>query len=763
MSAHGTGAVGVGANRGIVQTGPNASAVIVQTTGPAPQALAGLPAAPVGFVGRTDSLREVLTFIDPNGEGGAEVLVSAVAVAGMAGVGKTALALVAAHQAMAEGWFGGGVFFIDMRGYTPDPYERVNAAAAAGQLLRAMGIRDTDLPPTGEEQLGLYRSVLADRAREGLPVLVVADNAADSGQVEPLLPAQPCHRLLVTSRHTLTLLPAHLVDLAVLSGADAVDLLRAAMQVTGRADPRVDAQPDSAAEIARLCGLLPLALRIIAALLRAESDRPLIDAVTELTDAHQRLDALDSGDRDQHGRPLAVRVAFDLSYQHLLADRPEQARLFRLLPLNPGPDICFQAAAVLTGLSEPVVRRQLAELARAHLLTTPVTGRWGMHDLIRLYADHHGHAHADGDDREAALDRLLSFYLRAADAADDHLRALPGQPVPDLFTGRDDAITWLDAERVNLVAAVGLAEASGRHRVAKRLPTCLNVYLAMRFAWADRLSVNATAVTACTHLDDHHGKGLALTSLGNALRRLQRFDEALAAHRDAVTIFRSLGDGYFEAQARGNLGLVLYEVGGFGEAIIALQGAATIFHDLGKHRDEGGMLTNLGLVLHEMRRFDEAITAHQDAITIYCELGDRHGEGMAVGNLGSTLREVRRLDEAIIAHQQALNLARQFGDRHHEGRELNNLGNALSEVRRFEEAITAHQDAAAIFRDLGDRHSEGQALNNLGNALSEVRCFDEAITAFKQAVALFASIGDDHNHNIAQADLREAQRQQTDG
>ncbi|MGA4994713.1 tetratricopeptide repeat protein [Nonomuraea bangladeshensis] len=760
--------------------------VTMHVTGPAPQAQAGLPAAPAGFVGRTDALEEVLAFLNPAGEGGPGVLVSA--VAGMAGIGKTALALMAAHRAMEQGWFDGGVFFIDMRGYTPDPTERVSAAAAAGQLLRAMGIRDTDLPPTGEEQLGLYRSVLTDRARQELPVLVVADNAATTGQVEPLLPAQPCHRLLVTSRHTLTHLPAHLVDLAVLPEADAVDLLRRALQ-TGRADPRVNAEPEPAAEIARLCGRLPLALQIIGALLRAEPDRPLREMAAELADAQQRLDALDSGDRDQHGRPLAVRAAFDLSYQHLLADQPEQARLFRLLPLNPGPDISLKAAAILTGTPEPVVRRRLAALARAHLLTTPAPGRWGMHDLVRLYADQHGHSQSVDDQRERALDWLLGFYLHTADAADDHLRALPGQAVPDCFTGRDDAMVWFDAERVNLVAAVALAQATGRHHLAHHLPARLNIYLSWRRALDDRLAIDTIAVTSSIQLGDRHGEGQALNNLGVALQEMRRFEEAITAHRDAGAIYRELGDRHGEGmalnslgnalqgvrrfeeavtaheqdlqicrelgdrhregQALNNLGNALQGVRRFEKAITAYQDATAIFGELGDRHDEGQALNNLGNALQGVRRFEEAVTAHRDAGAIYRELGDRHGEGMALNNLGVALKEMRRFEEAVTAHEQDLQICRELGDRHREGQALGNLGVALQGVRRFEEAIAAYQDATAIFGELGDRHDEGQALDNLGTALQGARRFEEAVTAHRDAGAIYRELGDRHGEGMA--------------
>ncbi|GIH97721.1 hypothetical protein ACFFMN_42560 [Planobispora siamensis] len=200
--AIGERAVAVGAgNRAPIHTGD----VHLPPAPPPLPALAGVPAPPPDFTGRDEIRRQLLECLTPHAErtetASKTAVVLAAAVAGMAGVGKTALALVAAHQVLKEGWYPGGVFFVDLHGYTPGQIEPVEAAA--GQLLRAMGHRDQELPATGPEMLALYRSVLAERAQKGRGVLVVADNAAEAGQVEPLVPAQDCHRLLVTSRHTL--------------------------------------------------------------------------------------------------------------------------------------------------------------------------------------------------------------------------------------------------------------------------------------------------------------------------------------------------------------------------------------------------------------------------------------------------------------------------------------------------------------------------------------------------------------------------------
>ena len=234
-------------------------------------------------------------------------------------------------------------------------------------------------------------------------------------------------------------------------------------------------------------------------------------------------------------------------------------------------------------------------------------------------------------------------------------------PVPAEFTGRDDALAWLDAERPSLIAAVTMAAGTGRDQNAMRLPLNLSEYLHWRRRFDDWLAVMAVSRDTARRLGDQGSEAMALTNLGIALAEVRRFEEAITAHQDAAAIYRETGDRH----------------------------------------GEGAALDNLGLALRQVRRFEEAITAHQDAAAIFRETGDRHGEGMALDNLGLALVEVRRFEEAITAYQDAAAIFRETGDRHREGMALTNLGIALGEVRRFEEAITAHQERR---RDLpGDR------------------------------------------------------------
>jgi tetratricopeptide (TPR) repeat protein len=575
--------------------------------------------------------------------------------------------------------------------------------------------------------------------------------------VRPLLPGPGPHRVLVTSRHTLAGLGARLVDVTVLDLETAAGLLDAALRAARPGDDRISGDPGSAGRLAGLCGGLPLALQIAAALLKADPGFSAGELAADLAAEQGRLERLRYDDGRGPGVP-SVGAAFGLSCARLDGT---SARVFRLLPACPGPDVSADAARVLADLPAGQVHGVLQGLARAHLVEAAAgaAGRWRMHDLVRLYARQLSDADAEADGREQALDRLLGYYLDTADAADDHLRALPGMTVPAGFAGRDEALAWLDAERPGLLAAVSVAAGTGRDQIAMRLPLVLAEYLAWRRRFDDWLAVTAISISASRRLGDRGNEAAALTILGNALSEVRRFDEAITACQDAAVIYRETGDRHGEGTALNNLGLALREVRRFDEAITAHQDAAATYRETGDRHGEGTALNNLGLALREVRRFDEAITAHQQDLAIFRETGDRHGEGIALNNLGLALREVRRFDEAITAHQDAAVIYRETGDRHRQGTALNNLGLALREVRRFDEAITAHQDAAVIYRETGDRHGEGAALNNLGLALQGVRRFDEAITAHQQDLAICRETGDRHGEGMALGNLGLALRE----
>ena len=584
----------------------------------APVALAQLPPLATGFTGRDDELAQVAGLLNPTAGTGA-VVVSA--VAGLAGVGKTALAVHAAYAAREAGWFAGGVLFIDLHGYDESP---VQAAQALDALLRALGIAGERIPGGAEQRAGLYRSALA-QIRD--PVLIVADNASAEAQVRPLIPGPGHHRVIITSRHTLPGLGARLLDVTVLGQAEATTLLEEVVQAARPDDDRVGEDPGAASRLAESCAGLPLALQITAALLVADPALTAAELADEMDDEVQRLGALRYKDGSGRGGP-SVAAAFELSYRQLDEDA---ARLFRLLPADPGPDVSTAAATALAGWPAGRTRAVLGRLARAHLVEPGARGRWRMHDLLRLYASQIP-AHGPGE-RQYAVGRLLAWYLRHTQAADDHLRTLAGESAPVEFTSREDALTWLDAHRPNLIAAVAMAADTGRHQEAMLLPLYLGEYLHWRRRSDDWLAVLAVSRDSARHLNYKANEATALTSQGVALRLVRRFEEAIAAHQDAVSIYQETGDRQGEATALNNLGAALQELRRFEGAISLHEGAVSVFREIGDRQGEATALNSLGAALRELRRFEEAITAHQDAVSIFRETGDRHGEDIAVGNL----------------------------------------------------------------------------------------------------------------------------------
>jgi tetratricopeptide (TPR) repeat protein len=668
----------------------------------APVALAQLPSLVTGLTGRDAELAQITALLDPAGNAGA-VVVSA--LAGLAGIGKTALAVQAAHAARQAGWFPGGVLFIDLHGYDDAP---VQPGQALDALLRALGVAAEHIPPGAEERAALYRSALAQISD---PVLIIADNAAAEAQVRPLLPGPGPHRVVVTSRHTLAGLAARLLDVTILDDEAGVALLDQALRAARPGDDRIGADRAGAARLAGICGGLPLALQITAALLKADPALTVGELADDLADEMRRLEALHYDDGSGTSAP-SVAAAFELSYRQL---DQAAARVFRLLAVNPGPDVSTAAIAALANQPLGITRTVIGQLVRAHLVegAAAATGRWRMHDLLRLYASQLSDAHADSDVREDARDQLLRYYLDTAHAADAHLQALPGTPVPAAFTGRDSALAWLDAERPSLVAAVIMAASTGRYQIAMLLPRSLAAYLLWRRRFDDRISTDMISRDAAHRLGDRDHEAAALSSLGAALADVGRSEEAITACQDAAAIFRETGDRHGQGEALNNLGYALADAGRSEEAITVCQDAAAILRETGDRQGEGLALAILGGALADAGRSEEAIIACQDAAAIFRETGVRHDEGLALIILGGALRGVGRSEEAIIACQDAAAIFRETGDRNAQGEALNSLGNSLREAGRFKEAITAHQDAAAIFRETGDGHHEDVARNNL--------------------------------------------------
>lgn len=408
-----------------------------------PQGIAQLPMDLPGFTGRHETVRELTTVLTAAGSPGGQVPMAL--ITGGGGLGKTALAVHAAHRIADR--FPDGQFYADLRGADRVPRDPRDIL---GGWLRALG---ECADPAGdlEEHAAQWRSALHGRG-----VLLLLDNAGDAEQVRPLLPAASACAVIVTGRARFAELPgAHTFTLGPLSDAEALDLLAHRIGA-----PRLAREPRAAAEVVRACGGIPLAVQIAAARLAARLSWPIAAMADRLLDERRRLDELTVGD-------LAVRASFQLSYTMLgPAAGPgslSPARTFRLLGLALGPDISLPAATALLDAPAHAVEGALEILVDAHLLQSPAPGRYRLHDLLRLYAAELAEQHEPPQERQSALGRIVDWYLVGTIGALLRLEPADAGPQSDAVGGAGipvgdgrpvAALAWFRHERANLVAAI---------------------------------------------------------------------------------------------------------------------------------------------------------------------------------------------------------------------------------------------------------------------------------------------------------------------
>lgn len=468
-----------------------------------------LPAGNDYFVGREAELAilDRLAEQAPSVSGAVPISV----ICGMAGVGKTALALRWAHRIASQ--FPDGQLYVNLRGYGPgrrhaDPVQVVRS------LLGALGVAPEWIPLDPESQAGLYRSVLA-----GKRVLIVADNARDAAQVRMLLPGTSGCLVLVTSRSPLISLAtaegAHVLNLGVPTVAEAAQLLSA--RLGGK---RVAAEPAAVSALIDACGRLPLALAVLAA--RAvESGWRLSSLAAEMTDTRGRLNLLDHGDP-----AVSVGAAFSWSYRQL--DRTS-ARVFRLLSVHPGPEISVPAVASLTGLPLGPALAALRDLADVSLIAEPVPGRYALHDLLRAYAAAQAKLHHSGEDLQAAASRLLDYYLHTAAAAsraldpDEEPATLePARRgvLPEAIADADQALAWFTAEHKVLLAMTAHAAEPAFAQYAMRLPWTMAGFLERNGQFHELAESQHVALACAERLGDLAGQARTQRYLGVAYTRL---------------------------------------------------------------------------------------------------------------------------------------------------------------------------------------------------------------------------------------------------
>ena len=684
-----------------------------------------LPRDLASFTGRQQELRQLV-----EAAAGAGGVVGIHAIGGMAGVGKTALAVHAAHRLAPR--FPAGQIFLPLHGHTPGQLP-VDPADALASLLLTAGVPAGQIPPGLEARMALWRDRLAEKQ-----LLLILDDAASSDQVRPLLPGAGGSLVLVTSRRHLSALEeATAVSLDTLPPEEAAGLLA---RLAGRAglspaDPPVG-------EITRLCGHLPLAIGMVARQLHHHPTWTVAGRAAELAAAVDRLELMATEN-------LSVAAAFNLSYADLTGD---QQRLFRRLGLHPGADIDGYAAAALDGTGLSAARRGLEELYDQYLLTEPAQGRYRMHDLIREHARAlAGRLDPDGD-RDRATARLMDYYQHAAARAEALIarQTRPGPALADgtiaaavpALAGRDQALAWTRADRANLIACLDHATATGQPARVTALTAGLAGLLRRDGPWTEAITRHTAAIQAVRQLGDRLGQANALNDLGDVRRLTGDYPAAVQALDQALGIYRDLGDRLGQANALRDLGDVRLATGDYPAGAQAQEQALGIYRDLGDRPGQANALRNLGDVRRMLGDYPAAARALEQALGIYRDLGDRLGQANALSYLGAVRRATGDYPAAVQAFEQALGIYRDLGDRLGQANALRNLGDVRRLTGDYPAAARALEQALGIYRDLGDRLGQANALSYLGIARRLAGDYPAAAEALEQALATYRDLGD---------------------
>ncbi|WP_322746684.1 AfsR/SARP family transcriptional regulator [Saccharothrix syringae] len=644
-------------------------------TGPVPRQL---PAAPPHFTGRDAEL----TALTAAAERGGAVVISAITGAG--GIGKTWLALHWAHRNLHR--FPDGQLFVDLRGFSPDS-EPMDPAVAVRGFLDALGVPPGRQPADPSAQTALFHELAA-----GKRMLLVLDNAAGAAQAAPLLPGGSTCTVLVTSRsRTAAAVAGRELALGVLDDTEARDLLTAKLGAG-----RTAAEPAAVTELIRLCGGFPLALGIVAGHAHTRPHLPLSVVAADLRDLG--LAALEDSD------PTASLPAV-LSWS-LRALTPDQRRAYALLGTAPGPDIGLPAAASLVGLPRDEAAAVLAALEHASLLTRDGHDRHRMHDLIRAHAADTAHDLPEPE-RDAALRRLLDFYLHTADAADRAVYPSRGTlaldpPAPGVHPHPDfdpaTAMAWFDAEHPNLLAAHHHAAARGRHRTTWDLARSLHSYHQRRGHLHDRITVWRAALAAAAHLPDPGALIQAHRLLGTAQALLGRHEEAFEHMHRALALAEEHRDPTHQAHTHRMLALAWERQGDDRRALEHITRSLHLHRALGQPVLEADALNAVGWYHARLGDYDTAREHCLAALALQRDQADDGAVANTLDSLGYIDHRTGRHAEAVEHYRQALDRYRELGITYEYTDTLDRLGHPHAALGQRDRAREVWREALRLYR-----------------------------------------------------------------
>jgi len=664
-----------------------------------------IPPPPSDFTGQEEEIEETLAHFDKG------LFISS--IQGLGGIGKTDLAKKLAQ--ILKGKFPDGQIMIDLMGTQEPSLPPVEAMRKVVQVY----VPVERMPKEEDTIRGLYQSVLSNKH-----LLLLLDNACNGDQVKPLLPPPNC-AVIVTSRQDLSLPGMRTIRLDEMKPEKSIELLKRIVE----AKRSIKGVSDHCwKEIARLCGNLPLALRLAGTFLANSRDLSPEDYARSLQDEWSRLERIDKGSKGSG--EIGVDASLHLSYSRL---PPEAASVFRMLSVFP---------LEYDSLAEEIICQDkdhelLSELLRWNLVEyQDESKRYRLHDLVRIFASHKL-IEIDG---EVARNEARQRHA-------EHFRYVLSF-VTELYEKGNvlAGLNAFDQERTNIESAWAWAKENlaKSNAAASICSSLLNwpYLLGLRQHPRERISWLETALVASRRLNDKRMDGVHLGNLGLAYSALGDVRKAIEYYEQALVILQEIRDRRGEEALLGNLGLSYADLGDVRKAIEYYEQALAIGREIGDRRGEGNSLGNMGVAYKNQGDARKAIEYYEQALAIGREIGDKKNEGAWLGNLGSAYYALGDARQAIEYYEQQLAIAREIGDRRGEGNALGNLGRPYAALGDARKAIEYYEHALVIAKEIGAKRNEGAWLGNLGIVYKNLGDALKALEYYEQELAITREIGD---------------------
>ena len=684
------------------------------------------------FAGREGSLTQVLE-LTAHDEKRAKICV----ITGTGGVGKTTVAVRAGHELADE--YTDGQLFIDLYGYTLDK-EPLDPHAALGALLRAVGVDPDEVPESLDERSALWRATLMGRR-----VLTVLDNAVTYSQVAPLLAASPGSLTLVTSRNDLAgLSGARYISLNVLEKKSSLELFA---RVLG--EDKVAQEPEQAEEVARLCGGLPLALRVVAGRMMSRPRWTFAHVVRRLSEQNRQF-------RELQVDGQSVEAAIDLSYRSL---NPELHRAFLLLSAAFGRNIDLHGAATLLALSPVEADEVLQDLVSVCLLDEPHADVYRFHDLIHVFASQRARTDLGAKEfdraREAHADYFTATTARAAEllGGPRHSGEKPLKPSrysPEL-NDRAEAEEWFELHQDHIAEVVEYFASQERAEDAWRLADSTWKFYTIRGRSGMILSLHERVLAANDGSGHERGRAVTLIGMGIAYYIAGSFDRSLEMLTEAKAILEVVEDEWGMVRALSNLAMVYERVGRFRDSAEAIQGVLAHAAATEDPRVEALQWGNLAVLRQTLGDHEEALRCAERALKTSMGGSQEEGRAYVKRVMGEARVGLEQYDRAFGDLEEALELSTRLQLVGNLIFVHNSFGVAHRAVGRFESAVAAHVKALELAEESGDRSGDAEILTDFGTTLSVTGRFDEAAKALEKALA--TAVERDERYIAARASL----------